>query len=244
MLLLHLARDLLSSLFWCPISDSTIQHRDKNKWVTESTQTCWNSAKSHRRLRIGPPAWCGLVSVMRTIQSVYGGNMCVWLLYREAFEHVCTAGGSHIHPRNAQTRWLPWHLEAWWDSWHGLDPQCEEYGCASVWVCVSSSKVSFEVYIYLSPCSVYFIWITVLSVPESLSCIHLCCSPIPFHQSSLLGPHHHGNLVRGLWLESSEHLRQLTRSKRSSAIMMPPKFVVCDILLLRIRDRVCFLVWN
>lgn len=48
--------------------------------------------------------WAGVSHENR--YRAFMDGMCVWLLYREALEHVCTAGGSHIHPGNAPTRCL------------------------------------------------------------------------------------------------------------------------------------------
>ncbi len=119
---------------WCPIPDSTFQHRDKNKWVTESTQTCRNSVKSHWRLRIGPPAWCGLVSVMRTDTE---------RLWRE-----CVSGcyiEKHLN-MSAQQGFLTYTLETLrqdgcpgtympTDSWHGLDSAWGVRVCFCVGLC-------------------------------------------------------------------------------------------------------------
>ncbi len=171
--------------------------------------------------------WAG-VSHHEKRYWVFIEGMCVWLLYREAFEHVCAAGGSHIHPQNAPTRWLQWHLQAWWDNWHGLESQREEYGCAPVWVCVNSWKASFEVYVYFVLCNVYFFCITVLVFLKvyieyyctglKLWFLHREFSPPVLFSNQLSRAPITISMVR-------EHLCQLTGSKQSSAIKMPPNLV-------------------
>ncbi len=235
-ILLYILREFFShpyvAVSWCPIPDSTFQHRDKNKWVTESTQTCRNSVKSHWRLRIGPPAWCGLVSVMRTDTE---------RLWRE-----CMSGCSiekHLN-MSAQQGVLTYTLETLrqdgcpgtympTDSWHGLDSQREEYGCASVWVCVNSWKASFGVYVYFVLCNVYFFCITVLAFLKVYIEYYCTCTGLKlwFLHSELSPPVLSSNqlswapIIITTITMVREHLCQLTGSKQSSAIKMPPSSV-------------------